>query len=784
MNSESKSGSPPTPTRALRVLHLEDSDEDRELVQLALHGEGIQCEYVYAASRAEFQAALEYGEFDLILSDFTLPGYDGSSALAWAQEWRPNIPYLFVSGTIGEERAVESLKCGATDYVLKDHLEHLGPAVRRALREAGERAERQRVEEQLAYERSLLRALLDNVPDSIYFKDADSRYLMCSAALAKQLGLKHPEEAVGRTDFNFHPADRAAENFAEEQRVIAEGRPLINKIESLVDREGRKRWMAVTKVPIHPDQRGQAARLIGISRDITSLKQIEEALCKSEARYRGLVESAQDAIFLLAPDGKILSANPAVQALVGWAQRDCVGKPFIALLHPEDRERAREFLEHITPGEKAPTVELRVATAAGGEVPLEFTLTPQLVAGKVASLLGIGRDVTERRRLQAQILQMQRMESIGRLAGGIAHDFNNILSIIQCHTWQLQGLPDLAPGAADSVRQISHAAERAANLTRQLLLFSKQQMFQPCNLDLGEVLKDLTKMLRRVLGEDVTLTVNTSATPTVVRADRGMMEQVVMNLTLNSRDALATGGKLDITTELVTLEAAEVPADSKSVAGRFVCLTVADTGWGIPAEHLSRIFEPFFTTKEVGKGTGLGLATVHGIVAQLQGWVLVSSEVGQGTTIRVFLPALDATAETPSAPVMEMRSRGGAETILVVEDEPALQALVVHLLEEQGYAVLAAASGVEALALWEQRRDEIDLLLTDLVLPHGMNGRELAARLHQDESHLKVIFTSGYSTELAPGNLSTETNFTFLQKPYHPRELVNIVRGTLDEAAA
>jgi CheY-like chemotaxis protein len=334
--------------------------------------------------------------------------------------------------------------------------------------------------------------------------------------------------------------------------------------------------------------------------------------------------------------------------------------------------------------------------------------------------------------------------------------------------------------ALESAQQIAVASERAANLTRQLLTFSRRQILQPKNLDLNEVVNNMTKMLRRLLGEDITLQVNYARNLPLVHADSGMMEQIVMNLAVNARDAMPKGGRLFISTCTVDIDSALAAQTPGAAPGQYVCICVKDTGKGIPPEILPHIFEPFFTTKDVGKGTGLGLATVYGIVQQHHGVIKVSSKVGSETLFQVLLPALTEQAAPADSEDAEPEVRSGSETVLVVEDEAPLRALVRNVLKRYGYEVLEASSGVDALPVWLEHRDRISLLLTDIVMPHGVSGRDLAERLRKDKPDLKVIYSSGYSQAIGESDLVLREGLNFLQKPYHPRVLAKAVRDCLD----
>jgi signal transduction histidine kinase/FixJ family two-component response regulator len=390
-------------------------------------------------------------------------------------------------------------------------------------------------------------------------------------------------------------------------------------------------------------------------------------------------------------------------------------------------------------------------------------------------------DITDRLNLEEQFRQSQKMESIGQLASGVAHDFNNMLTIIQGHAGILMARPDLHPKMFESAQAVFFASERAAGLTRQLLMFSRKNVMQIRPLDLREVVGSVTKMLKRLLGEIVTLEFTPPAELPMVNADSGMLEQVIMNLCVNARDAMPKGGTLTISLGPVQINDDYAQGHPEARLGQFVCLRVADTGTGMDSATLIRIFEPFFTTKDVGKGTGLGLATVYGIVKQHGGWIEVSSEVGKGSKFSVFLPAGGKTAgavETDSDPAAFVR--GGNETILIVEDEPVLRDMARVILEECGYRILEAGNGKEALNVWEANRDKIELILTDMVMPEGVSGVELAEKLLAQQPGLKVVFTSGYTVDEMNTTFFEKNDTRFLQKPYKRTSLAHAVRDALD----
>jgi len=389
-------------------------------------------------------------------------------------------------------------------------------------------------------------------------------------------------------------------------------------------------------------------------------------------------------------------------------------------------------------------------------------------------------DITERLNLEQQLRQSQKMQSVGQLAAGVAHDFNNVLTIIQGHCELVLMGEKVTKNGLESLDQIRMASERAAKLTQQLLTFGRKQFMQIELMDINDIIQQVTQMLRRVLGENVSLRTNLAPRLPAIEADATMMEQVIMNLSVNARDAMPGGGSLTIGTVPVMVSRAYVEKNPEAREGTFICLSVSDNGTGIESDKLNKLFEPFFTTKEVGKGTGLGLATVYGIVKQHQGWIEVESELGKGSVFKVYLPATVKALQPRNGKAAPQQVRGGKETVLLVEDEAGVLTLARGILQSYGYEVLEARSGVEALRLWAQHDNRIDLLLTDIVMPAGMSGLDLAKKLRQEKHDLKVLYSSGYSIEVAGQDFGLTDGMAFLKKPYQPSALAIKVRECLD----
>ncbi len=1036
--------------KRLHILHLEDEPDFAELVRSLLAQDGIDAEVKRVSSREELETALAAENFDLVISDYHLPSFNGMEALKIVREKFPDLPFILVSGTIGEQAAIESLKAGATDYVIKQKPERLPSAVRRAVQEAAERAQLRKAEAELRSSEKQYRLLFQDNPNPMWVFDLESlAFLEVNAAAIRHYGysreeflrmtitdIRPPEKNNHRDNVVSDVPDRglvwrhrkkngalieveviwtpmafrgrfaaltmatdvterrhvehrnavfsklshrlsAATTAPEAAMIICEaadslfrwsdfaldvydaGRDEVFSLLNITTVEGQRVQVPSSPQPktanalirrviekgaellrppeaddysastmLAPIRKGE--RVIGVlliqnhspetylPRDLEMFQtladqcsgaldrvQTREELHESEKRFRDLFENSPDAIFVEDFDGTVLDVNFAGCVLHGLTREQLIGKNALHDLIPQSkREEVQRDFQKLASGKlswvegeslaadgRATPVEVRAGRVeyngkpalllhvrditerrttetalqssemlfrsvwensvdgmrltdgngvivavndaycklvgmeasvlegrpftivyAGSSNPGEFMehyrahfreraterkiehqytlhngqtvvleITESFIEaqGRPLLMLCLFRDVTMQRRLEEQLRQSQKMEAIGQLAGGVAHDFNNILTVIHGHA-SLLLMSDLDDTASRSAQQITQAAERAAGLTRQLLTFSRRQLIQPKKLDMNKIVGNMTDMLGRLLGEDVALKLNYSQSPATVEADAGMMEQVLLNLAVNARDAMPRGGQLAVRISIMDVNDDHVRRHPEARTGTFVCVSKSDTGTGIAPENISRIFEPFFTTKEIGKGTGLGLATVYGIVKQHQGWIEVESALGKGTTFRIFIPFVGAQQPDTEKPTTQILIRGGSETILLVEDEKPVRELVARVLEKHGYKILQAGTGAEAVTVWQRHKDEIALLLTDLVMPDNMNGRELAENLWKERSDLKVIFTSGYSADIVGKDFKLESDTNFLQKPYHPQMLALTVRRCLD----
>jgi PAS domain S-box-containing protein len=619
--------------------------------------------------------------------------------------------------------------------------------------------ERKRSAEALDASEIKYRSVVENIKEVIFQTDQSGRWTFLNPAWKEITGFE-----INRTlgthfaDF-IHPEDRERHREVLQQ-VLERRRNYCRDETRYLAADGTFRWMEVYAQP-KLNSGDSISGISGTLSDITERKRAEAEIQKLAAFPR----FNPDPVMELAADGTLTYLNNAAREMARSLQ---VADPE-AILPSNAAATAQDCLRQ---GHSKLSQQIQISGRT-----LSWSFFP-IIASQVVHCYGA--DVTERLNLEAQLRHAQKLESVGQLAAGVAHDFNNILTIIQGHSDRMVAICDEKCAMAEPLRQISAAAKRAASLTQQLLMFSRKQKMQPKVLDLNAVIGNMTKMLQRLIGENIRLESKGENNLPTIEADTGMVEQVVMNLSVNARDAMPKGGTLIIAMAPVTIDDAYVNLHPDARVGRFVSLSVTDTGTGMSKEILGRIFEPFFTTKEVGKGTGLGLATVYGIVKQHQGWVDVSSEPEVGTTFRVYFPASTKTADSSAEKgLIDTHIKGGTETILLVEDEPVLRELARVILKDYKYRVLEAATGHEALKVWERNNGRIDLLLTDMVMPEGMSGRELAEELKARKPDLRIVYTSGYSSDVMGGDMGLRDTM-FLQKPYPPPLLAKTVRECLD----
>ncbi len=772
--------------RPLRVLYAEHNASDIDLTyrHLARSAPYIQLDVVNTASEL-FQRILngDAGEngYDLLMLDYRLPGMNGLEVLKEVRHVHQlNLPVVLVTGHGNEDMVSHALKLGAADFVIKNtgYLYKL-PSV---LENAFYRAQLVREQAALRESEEKLRIVFNESLDVfVIVNGTNGRILNVNRGTHRILGY-HSADLIGQHFSILFPPDPKLSDKAMIEKLRVHG--AVFEAQEFLRADGSLCPMDLTANLI-PWEQGKAVLLT--LRDVTERKQTEEALQASEERFRQVIASISDHIYVTeitkAGEHINLYVSPNVEDLTGYPRENFATNWRFwpsSVIHPDDRVTAAEQVNRFTQGENS-EVEYRMIRADGRTIWVRDSIRVQRLDNSSLIVYGVVSDITERKRLEDQLLQSQKMEAVGRLAGGVAHDFNNLLLVIIGYSELLlqRRLGD-QDTANRYIEEIKKAGERAASLTRQLLAFSRKQVFQPNVLNLNRIVADMEKMLRRLVDENIEFVVYLESHLKSVKADPGQIEQVVMNLVVNARDAMPQGGRLTIKTTNIYLDEVYVRQYFDLQAGPYVMLTVSDTGIGIDEEIQPHIFEPFFTTKEVDKGTGLGLATVYGIVKQSGGHISVFSQPDKGTTFRVYLPQVEEVPETSEKLVVFEPPSHGQETILLVEDQKEVRELIRNFLVDDGYNVLEASYGDEALQVSRRHAGPIHLLVTDVVMPQGMSGRELVEQLAPLRPEMKVIYMSGYADDTMVQYRILDSNTAFLQKPFKPSALAHKVRKVLE----
>ena len=715
------------------ILHLEDNRADAELVHRLLRAEWPGCHIRPVLTRAEYDEELELNVFDLILSDYSLPDFDGLTALDLARTRCPLKPFIFISGTIGEERAITALQQGAIDYIIKDRPGRLIPAIRNALSVAAETARRHEDEEALRQSQERFRQITENVADMIAVLDLEGRRLYNNPAYHNILG--DPDALRGTESFNdIHPEDR------ERIRAL-----FANMVSTGIGSRTEYRFLladgSVRYIESHGsvirDVAGRIGSVLVVSRDVTERLAAERRLREQAA----LLDKSRDAIIATDLEYRISYWNPSAEQLYGWTAGQATGQilPQLGLGFEAGRfAAAREQL--FADGEWRGVFTLQARDGHTVQVESTWSLI-RTDDGQPRSILVVDTDVTEKKKLETQLLQAQRVESIGTLTGGIAHDLNNVLAPILMGGGMLRlGVTD--PADLKLVEIIIASARHGADLIRQLLIFARGAEGEHHAVQPGKLLREIEPLIRQSLPDKVQFVFSVDFDALPVMADSTQIKQVILNLALNARDAMPQGGRLTIRIRNVTVDGTWRRRMSDGKGGPYICLSVTDTGTGIPPSLLEKIFDPFFTTKEIGKGTGLGLSTVHGIVKGHGGFLKVESEVGHGTTFHIFLPALVTRPAPATDPTLPVPARGRGETILVVDNDAGMRGIMKPLLEYHGYAVILAGDGREGLEQFRNRTGLIAAVITNLVLPQ-INGPALIAALRTLDPGVRIIVISG-----------------------------------------
>jgi PAS domain S-box-containing protein len=763
---------PDTATKGARLLVV----ENERIVALSLRRQLEALGYEVAGQAVSGDEAIRLaGQLrpHLVLMDVRLEGaMDGVEASAIIRE-RFHLPVVYLTSYSNREVLERAKLTEPFGYVLKPYEEReLHVVIEMALY-------RHRMERRLQERERWFAATLKSIGDGVIATDEQGRVTYVNPVAERLTGWgrgdaegRSLEEVLTLVDERSREPIRAPLWQAMRERTNV---PLANHT-LLIGRDHSERVIDDSASPIM-DNDGVALGGVMVFRDVTQQKAAEKAVAKLAA----IVSSSCDAITGMTLEQTIFSWNPGAEALYGYAAHEAVGQPMALVVPPDRREELQWLGARVRAGEPVPAFETVRRRNDGHDVEVMLSASPiRDTGGQVIGAAVIARDITQTKRLEESFRQAQKMEAVGRLAGGVAHDFNNLLTVINGYSSVLLGILHDHDKAKGMVEQIKKCGERAASLTQQLLAYSRKQILQPRELDLNALVSGIDKLLGRLIGEDVELLTLPSARPCRVRADPGQLEQVLMNLAVNARDAMPQGGRLTIQTEHVDLDETYAEQCAEVRPGPYVLLAVSDTGVGMDRTILARIFEPFFTTKEPGRGTGMGLATVYGVVKQSGGHVRVYSEPGHGTTFKIYVPRLPAERdETLPAPTAAELPRG-SETILLVEDEEAVRSLAQYLLERAGYKVLTASNGAEALEVRARHSGRVDLLVTDVVMPK-MGGQQLAAALRALQSDVRVLYVSGYTEDALLRDGFLEPRTAFLQKPFTLAGLTQKVRDVLDE---
>ncbi|MCW5553009.1 MAG: response regulator [Verrucomicrobiae bacterium] len=762
----------PTGRTPVRILHLEDDENDYLLVKEMLAADGLACELTLARTRSEFEQALRANQYDLIISDYTLPSYDGMKALALMRQYQSRVPFIFFSGTIGEEIAVESLKTGATDYVVKQRPRRLVAAVHRALQEAEERARLEAARTALRESEERFRIVARATNDVIWEWHLQKQELWHSENFASVFG-QRPVAGMSLTELwsaFLHPDDR--------ERIL-------NSVTALLAARGQVWWgeyrfrradgtfaHVLDRAFISYDAGGQPVRMVGVAIDMTERKQAEEKIREQAA----LLDKAHDAIIVCDLDERITYWNHSAERVYGWSASEAKGRRMGDLLFqqlPLALTEARHSL--LETGEWLG--ELHQAARDGTPITVQSSWTlVRDAGGRPSAELIINTDVSEHKRLEAKFLRTQRLESLGILVGGIAHDLNNALAPVIMGAGLLR-LHPLPPEAAEVLDTMSNSARRGADMVQQILTFARGGDASKTMIRVDQLAKEMARLINDTFPKSITCRVRASEDSWPVSGLATQLHQVLMNLCINARDAMAKGGLLTLATRNVVVSEAQAARHPGVSPGRFLCLSVTDTGTGIPPQQMAEIFQPFFTTKAPGHGTGLGLSTSLTIVRNHGGFMEVESQPGVGAEFRVYLPAVE-TAAPAEAPAAAALPAGNGEGILIVDDEASICALAKTTLEHYGYRVFTAASGPEAVALMASAFQEIQLVVTDKSMPL-MDGAATAQALRKLQPELKLILFSGHQrVKKSETDVQIKAD-AFIEKPFTVEKLLTVVHEVL-----
>lgn len=766
------SGTTQRPSAGLKVLHLEDNDLDAALVHKLILAEWPECQFTRVATRFAYTGELQLRHYDVILSDFTLEAFDGFEALALAQQRVPDTPFILLSGTVGESRAIAAIRAGARDYVLKDQLQRLTVVIHRALKENEERAKRLQAER---YSRELA-GYLNKAREAIIVLDLENRITFWNQGAEQLFGWTAMEVSNQTASLPFGPAagaqlDRVLKHPTEqgewrgELEVCAKG--------------GLKRLMEFRISLIKDDHHQPQARL-AICTDLTQQKLAERRI-REQAE---MLDQAREAIIITDLAGRIIFWSAGAERIYGWQGDEAAGKTMEELFPDEPDLQRLASVRDITRAQGEWSGQLHLNDRLGKPRVIEDRRT--LIrdeSGRAKAHLSITSDVTDQKRLEEQLQRVQRLENIGFVAAGIAHDLNNMLAPM------LMAAPVLResvtnPAGLRMLEIVEQSAERGVSLIRQILAFTQGTGGEHQQLQLRHLLRDIGLFMHETFPKAITVSEDIATELWPIEGNAAQLHQVLLNLCINARDAMPTGGRLGLRAANCQLDATAAGAIEGARAGKFVQLAIEDSGTGITPDVLAHMWEPFFTTKGTNKGTGLGLSTVRGIIKNHGGFIQLDTAVGRGTTFQVYLPVAEAEVKS-AAPAAAGAPRGNGELILVVDDEKPVRDMIGNMLTRHGYRVLTASDGVEATAFFAKHANEIRLVVSDLNMPN-LDGAMLMRVLKRINADVRVLIVSGLTSpsDSRPGFRPEDYNGAFLRKPFKPEMLLRMTGELLRRAPA
>ncbi|MDF3128273.1 response regulator [Kiritimatiellaeota bacterium B1221] len=771
-------------SKKTNILIIEDIATDAELVQREVSRTLPQSNFQCIQTEAEFLDALENFKPDIILSDYTLPQFNGLAALRLSKKHIPEIPFILITGSINEETAVNCMKAGACDYLIKEHITRLGPAVLNAMEQRKLREDAERAARELKGTRAIIEAALTSMTDGLYIADVEGNCIECNDAFARFFKFQSKYDCPKTHQAYFE----LLEGFDKQGKFIEEEFWPVHRAlqgETVTNEEYTIRRKDTDEVcegsfsfsPIR-DERDSITGAVLVIRDIAELKKAKA----ERERLIFAVEQAGEMIVITDAEGIIQYVNPFFEEITGYTSEEAIGKnPNIVKSGKHDETFYKEMWQTLSRGESW-RGRMHNRHKDGSLYIEDATISPVMNKfGKVENYVAVKHDITEKIRLENELHQSQKMESIGRLAGGVAHDFNNLLMGIMGYADLCKDQVVNNPVMSEYLDAITDAAERSAGITRQLLAFARKQNIQPRIIDLNENIENMLKLIRRLLGEDIEIRWSPGSEQVQVNMDPSQIDQILANLAVNARDAIEGVGILTIETDTTAIQASDIISGEDAAPGDYVKLSMGDTGCGMSKSTISEIFEPFFTTKAEGMGTGLGLATVYGIVKQNNGFIRVNSEVGQGTTFEIYFPRIETLESKTDSQPSPSAVPSGTETILIAEDEGSIRETNKLYLQKLNYHVLAAENPEAALRLAAGHVGEIDLLLTDVVMP-GMNGVDLAQRLGKRFPDMKCLFMSGFTPDIIAQRGILQKEMDFMAKPFSLEKLAYKVREVLDAA--